>query len=366
MKNISGAFRLTKGSFKLDAKFDFPSSGVTAITGASGCGKTTLLRCIAGLENAVIGDFHINGECWLDSQKNIFTPPNKRSVGYIFQDAALFPHMSVKQNLEYAYKRRSSGQNSIALDDDVIASTGTSKLVERNTGNLSGGEKQRVAIARALLTNPDILLMDEPVSSLDKKSRSLIIQLIEKIHNKHNIPIIYVSHDLEEISQLADRVVCIENGKVTDIGKVNDILSSFDKSFSHEETAHTIIQGEVVDYDRNYHLAKISFAGGNLFISSPYIERNSIVKLHIYARDVSISLKKPTGTSILNIVQASIIEVCPKRDSHGQYIIKLDANGTTLLAHITQKSLEGLKLATGLHVYAQIKSVSVKEIYYLS
>lgn len=359
MSNILGAFRLTKGNFTLDVEFDFPSSGITAITGASGCGKTTLLRCIAGLENAVIGDFHINGECWLDSQKNIFTPPNKRIVGYIFQDAALFPHMSVKQNLEYAYKRRNVDQHTIAWDD-VIDSTGISKLVERNIGNLSGGEKQRVAIARALLSNPDILLMDEPVSSLDKKSRASITKLIGKIHNEHNIPIIYVSHDLEEISQLADRVMCIENGKVTDIGKVNDILSSFDKSFSHEETAHTIIQGEVVDYDRNYHLAKISFAGGSLFISSPSIKRNSNVKLQIYARDVSISIKKPTGTSILNIVQASIIEVCPKKDSHGQYIIKLDANDAILLAHITQRSLEDLKLEVGLGVYAQIKSVSVR------
>ena len=225
MNTISASFQLTKDRFILDASFTIPSSGITAITGASGSGKTTILRCIAGLESPAKGHFHINDKQWFDRSENIFVPPHQRSVGYIFQDAALFPHMNVKQNLEYAYKRRNSGKHAI-IWEDIINSISLDNLLDRNIGALSGGEKQRIAIARALLANPDILLMDEPISALDKKSRQSIIYLIEKIHKQHTIPIIYVSHCIEEISQLADRVICIENGRIICLGATNDILYS--------------------------------------------------------------------------------------------------------------------------------------------
>ncbi len=361
MNTISGAFKLTKGNFLLDIEFEIPTHGITALTGPSGSGKTTMLRCMAGLEPLVKGNFYINDKCWLDASKNIFVSPHKRSVGYIFQNTALFPHMNVRQNLEYAYNRRQVDKHVITFND-IIENADLIALMKRNIQNLSGGEKQRVAIARALLTTPDILLMDEPTSALDKKSKIEIIRFIEKIHNIHNIPIIYVTHSLQEISQFADRVICIESGKTTGIRETNDILSSLDLLFSHENSAHTIIQGEVVEYDTDDHLAKIKFSGGFLFILSKPIKKNSVVKLQIYARDLSISSKKPTASSVLNIVTASIIEICPKQDHPGQYIIKLNANGAILLTHITYKSFKALKLVAGLSVYVQIKSASIKNI----
>ncbi len=358
MSRLAVSLNLERKDFDIDVEFDIKSNGVTAITGASGSGKTTILRCIAGLEKNAKGVVNFNGKSWLDTANNMFIQANKRSVGYIFQEAALFPNMNVMQNLKYALKRKGDGEN-IFTFEDIVEKTGLTKLKERNIKNLSGGEKQRVAIARALISNPEILLMDEPVSALDKQSRYQILEVIETIKNLHNIPIIYVSHAIEEISRLADRVVCIDNGKVKNIGNTDEILTAFDSEFSHEDNAHSVIKGKVVDYDLDYELARVEFSGGTIFLPTKNTETNKNISLQVYASNVSISLKKPSNTSILNVVKSTIIDICEKQRDKGQYIIKLDAEGTILLSHITKKSLDTLKLKKNIDIYAQIKSVSI-------
>ena len=350
---IKAQLRLDRDGFNLDAQVDIPDRGITAVFGSSGAGKTTLLRAIAGLERCV-GEISVAGELWQDNSK--FLPPHKRALGYVFQEASLFEHLSVRGNLEYGYKRAPVDSRRIEFNQ-AVELLGLTNLLERRSTQLSGGECKRVAIARALLCNPKLLLMDEPLASLDQRHKQELMPFLEKLRDQLSIPIIYVSHSPDEVARLADQLVLMERGKVLAAGPVNDILTRFDLPIAHDFDAGAVIKTLPGLYDAQFDLTPLEFAGGSLLVPGEIRLTGPSLRVRILARDVSLTLKHQSDTSILNIVAANVIDTTA--DGPAQMLVKLDANGTMLLARITRKSAATLELSPGKAVYAQIKTVAL-------
>jgi molybdate transport system ATP-binding protein len=339
--------------FKLDAKFTIPDKGITVVFGPSGSGKTTLLRAMAGLEKGDTGFLKVGDSIW-QSEHN-FVPTHKRQIGYVFQDAALFDHLNVESNLNYVIKRKTG------LTEDFIDSIYTlldiKPLINRSTVQLSGGEKQRVAIARALLTNPKILLLDEPLSALDLKRKNEILPYLDSLHSQLEIPILYVTHSQDETSRLADHLMLIEDGKIIGNGPINEMLTRFDLPLSHSGDAISIFDARVMSRDTDFNLMYLEFKGGQFIVPDNKLPIESLVRIRVAARDVSITKKKQTDTSILNIFPAVVEEMVPEGDA--QVMVRLTLNGVTLLACLTRKSATSLKLDQGLSVFIQVKSVAI-------
>ena len=348
-------FKMQREGFELDSAFSAPPVGVTALFGPSGSGKTTLLRCIAGLERTQ-GWLHVNGELWQDEQT--FVPVHQRPLGYVFQEASLFPHLSVRANLEYGYKRIAPSERRVQFDQ-VVEWLGLSHLIERNDpAQLSGGERQRVAIGRALLTSPRILLMDEPLSALDTTSKQEILPYLERLHRELNIPVLYVSHALDEVARLADHLVLLEKGRVIASGALGETLARLDLPTAHFDDAGTVITAEVARHDEAYHLTQLDFPGGHLWVGRVDQPFGTSVRARVLARDVSIATQAPEGSSINNILNARIEEI---RDEGPDKVIVRLAVGESqvLLSRITRRSRDHLGLAAGMYVCAQVKSVAL-------
>ena len=348
-------FKLRLESFVLDAAFSAPAVGVTALFGASGSGKTTLLRCIAGLERAT-GTLHVNGDTWQDETK--FEPVHKRPLGYVFQEASLFPHLSVRANLEYGLKRIPRSERKVPLDQ-VVEWLGLDHLIERgDPARLSGGERQRVAIGRALLTSPRILLMDEPLSALDTNSKQEILPYLERLHRDLEIPVLYVSHAMDEVARLADHLVLLDQGRVIASGALGEMLARLDLPTAHFDDAGAVIEAVVAQHDETYHLMRLDFSGGSLWVGQVQQPFGSKVRARVLARDVSIATQQPHGSSITNILHARIAEI---RDEGPDKVIVRLAVGEShvLLSRITRRSRDLLKLSVGMDVFAQVKSVAL-------
>ena len=357
MVGIHATFKLALADFALDVDIKLPARGVTAIFGPSGCGKTTLLRCIAGLERALQGFCSVNGEVWQDSQQNIFWPTHKRPLGYVFQEASLFAHLTVWQNLQYGLKRASVGCDAERLGQ-AVELLGIEHLLTRMPAKLSGGERQRVAIARALAVCPKVLLMDEPLAALDLKRKQEILPFLSRLHNELEIPILYVTHSPQEVTQLADYLVMLEAGKVKVSGTLEQTLTRLDSPLAQGKDASSVLEVNLTHHEPAFHLTHALFAGGD--ISLPYQPQRvlgSRVRLRVNARDVSIALNKPEQTSILNTLPAIITDVA--HDDEGQTLVRLSLNGVALLAHVTYKSALQLNLQPGMQVFAQIKATAI-------
>lgn len=358
MKNLLFKGKVTRKDFELDFDLVLPGSGITAFFGESGAGKSTLLRTVAGLVQPSGGKISIGDEIWQDDENEVFIPTYKRSVGFVFQDAALFPHLSVKNNLQYGMKRIPAGKRIISLEKAVDL-LGIGHLLDRMPDTLSGGEQQRVSIARALATSPDIMLMDEPLAALDMKRKSEIIPYLMRLNTELEIPILYVSHALEEVSVLADHLVLLEKGRIVTSGITSEMLTRLDLPLAHYDVAAAIVNGQVIEEDREFCLSTIRFSGGKMLLPSANLRIGQQVRLRVQARDVSLTTEKPANTSILNAVEATVVNLSP--DSKGQVLIELDAKGTRLLSRITSKSVNTLKLETGKPVFAQVKGIAVIE-----
>jgi molybdate transport system ATP-binding protein len=355
VNEIHARFALQREGFALDAEFIAPSVGVTALFGPSGSGKTTLLRCIAGLECAA-GSLQMNGETWQDAKT--FVPVHKRPLGYVFQEASLFPHLSVRANLEYGFKRIAPAERKVPLEQ-VVEWLGLGRLIDRgDPGRLSGGERQRVAIGRALLTSPRILLMDEPLSALDTTSKQEILPYLERLHRELNIPVLYVSHAMDEVARLADHIVLLEKGRVLASGALHDVLSRLDLPTAHFDDAGVVIEAAVAQQDDKYHLTRLDFAGGQLWVGKVEQPFGTPVRARVLARDVSIATQAPQGSSINNILNARIAEI---RDEGPDKVVLLLTVGEsqTLLARITRRSRDNLGLHAGMFVCAQVKSIAL-------
>jgi molybdate transport system ATP-binding protein len=340
-------------SFMLDANFSIPDRGITVVFGPSGSGKTTLLRAIAGLEKSDKGFLKIGDSVWQKGED--FLATHKRQIGYVFQDAALFDHLDVKGNLNFVIKR------AIGLKEDFIESIHNlleiKTLLNRKTTQLSGGERQRVAIARALLTNPKILLLDEPLSALDLKRKNEILPYLDSIHNDLEIPILYVTHSQDEMSRLADHLLLIEDGNIIGSGPVNDMLTRFDMPLSHGGDAVSIIEAEVLKRDSEFNLMHLDFLGGQFIVPDNGFPVQTKVRIRVVARDVSLTKSKQVDTSILNIFPAMVQEIV--NEGEAQVMVRLQIKDTILLACITRKSSYKLRLEKGSEVFVQVKSVAI-------
>lgn len=349
------------GDFALEIAFAAPPRGVTAVFGASGSGKTTLLRCIAGLER-LPGRLSVEGEVWQDEAR--FLPPHRRAVGYVFQEASLFPHLSVRANLNYGRRRAlKAGKREAIRLDDAVALLGLAGLLSQAPDRLSGGERQRVAIGRALLSQPRLLLLDEPLSSLDAAAKDEILPYLEALQRSLALPILYVSHDLAEVERLADTLVLLERGRLVATGPLVELQADPALPLIHQAEAAVTLEAAVSAVDEAYGITAFAVAGGLLQVPGRQGPPGRRRRLRIRASDVSLALSAAADSSILNRLPARIVAIEPQ-DSVGiqaNVILRLgsDGAGARLVARITRKSQEALGLGPGALVYAQIKGVSL-------
>ncbi len=353
---IHACFRLDWPGFTLDVDLNLPGRGVTALFGHSGSGKTTLLRCLAGLERQGSGSLRFKGEVWQDSARSIFRPTHQRPLGYVFQEASLFAHLSVKKNLDYGRKRVNGGHK-VSLDH-AVELLGIGHLLDRMPDRLSGGERQRVAIARALATSPELLLMDEPLAALDLKRKNEILPYLERLHDALEIPVCYVSHSPDEVARLADHVVLLAEGRVVAAGGLRETLARLDLPTAFSEDAGVVIEAVVADHDPVYHLTRLDFPGGSVVVARRSESLGRRLRFRVHARDVSLTLTRAEGTSIANLLPATVTEVADA-DTPAHVLVRLDAGGTPLIARITRRSLDHLGVRPGQSLWTQIKAVAL-------
>ncbi len=357
---------LQRRSFGLDVDLQLPLQGVSVLFGPSGSGKTTLLRCVAGLEKAT-GVVSLGNEVWQDSDKALFTPTWQREIGYVFQEASLFEHLDVRQNLMFGLARARVAMRTL---DEVIDLLGISPLLDRSIEGLSGGERQRVAIARALSTGPRLLLLDEPLAALDVARRKEVLPWLERINRQLQIPLLYVTHSVDELARLADHVVMFNAGRVTSQGPVSQVMVSQDVAVAIGEEAGLVARGEIIGRDAQDHLAQIRFAGGVLWVRDQGLEIGQPVRIRILARDVSLSLSVNEDCSILNYLEGRVESI--DSDVHPSGVIVRvrcgqqrgseggsESGSDLIVSRITRRSLDRLRIQVGSRVWCQVKSVAL-------
>ncbi|MEW6163826.1 MAG: molybdenum ABC transporter ATP-binding protein [Pseudomonadota bacterium] len=352
---IAARFRLDYPGFALDVDLALPSAGITALFGHSGSGKTTLLRAIAGLERVPGGRLLVDGEVWQDEA--VFLPTHQRPLGYVFQEASLFPHLTVRGNLDYGRRRRAAGTD-FSTCDHITGLLGIGHLLDRRPEGLSGGERQRVAIARALLTQPRLLLMDEPLAALDHARKAEILPYLEQLHEELRIPLLYVSHAPDEVARLADHLVVMEGGRALASGPLTETLARLDLPIRLGEDAGVVLDATVAEHDAQWHLARVEFPGGSLWVRDAGHAVGHSLRVRILARDVSLARAKLAGSSIMNSLPARVVALA--EDAHPALcLVRLDCGGQPLLARLTHRSAAALELAPGAEVWAQIKAVAL-------
>lgn len=340
------------GAFSVTVRFH-AEPGVTALFGPSGAGKSTILKMIAGTAKPEAGRIAAGRRVLFDAAARVNLPARARGVGFVFQEDRLFPHLSVRRNLTYA---RWAGRRVARRQmEEVVALLGLEAHLDRLPGTLSGGERQRVAIGRALLAEPEILLMDEPLSSLDRQRRAEILPYLEAIANDTRIPILYVSHETDEVARLADRVVAIENGCVGAVGSPSEVLGR-ELSFGDGGPA-TILEGVVASIDHRYGTALVEIGGGTVELSESELPVDGRVRLRIYASDVAIATQPHEGLSIRNQLPC-VIEIVERHGTSAE--VSLSFGGQKLLSRVTTKSADTLALAPGMPVIALVKAISVE------
>lgn len=356
---IQTRLKLSYPGFALDVDLQLPGRGVTALFGHSGSGKTTCLRCIAGLERADQGFIQVNDEVWQDSDKNIFVPPHKRALGYVFQEASLFSHLSVLANLQFGLKRIPKHQRRVNMDH-ATELLGIGHLLDRHPQHLSGGERQRIGIARALLTSPNMLLMDEPLAALDSKRKSEILPYLQRLHDELDIPVLYVSHSQDEVARLADHIVLLSEGKALASGPIGQTLARLDLPLALGDDAGVVIEGHVSDYNADYHLLTLELPDKalNIRVAHTPMAPGQALRCKIQARDVSLSLNSENHSSILNRLPVTVVSEIGA-DNAAHVLVRLDAAGTPLLARITRFSRDQMNVHPGQQLWAQIKAVAV-------
>ncbi|MFO1107751.1 MAG: molybdenum ABC transporter ATP-binding protein [Bradyrhizobium sp.] len=353
---IEAVFRGRLGHFTLDARFSVPAAGVTAIFGPSGCGKTTIARCVAGLQHLPDSFCSVDGDVWQDNGR--FLPAHRRPIGYVFQEASLFPHLSVRGNMLYGAPRREGG----SIDfDEVVELLGIAPLLDRSPSRLSGGERQRVAIARALLSQPNLLLMDEPLAALDRAAKEEILPFLERLRDRLSLPILYISHDMAEIERFADHLVLMQNGGVTAAGPLHVLQSDPALPLAASRDAGVSLDGITSGYDGRYGLLPLRVDGARLLVPAPPLAPGLRQRLLIAASDVSIARKPPQESSILNVLPARILSHSASRAGEITATLGLGKHGAgaKILARVTLRSWDMLQLTEGMDVFAQIKGMSL-------
>ena len=363
-KPVRANFKLSRPGFTLDVNVTLPGRGISVLYGASGSGKTSLLRCVAGLEKAQTSFLEVAGEVWQDSHAKKWLPTHQRPLGYVFQEASLFTHLDVKANLAYGYRRVKAVTPRFSMDD-TIELLGISHLLDRYSATLSGGERQRVAIARALATSPRLLLLDEPLAALDAARKQDILPWLEKLRDTLDIPMLYVSHAADEVARLADTLVVLELGHVRACGAVGDVMARLDLPMALGEDASVLIAGYAHEVSAEWHLCLVNFPGGQLWVRSmPGTATGRAVRLRVLARDVSIASVAPApgSSSIQNLLPCTVSAICD--DPHPaqavvQLRLKTETGEAFMLSRITRRAAHTLGLCVGMPVWAQVKSAAL-------
>jgi len=356
---IHARFLVEHAGFTLDVDLVLPDRGVTAIFGQSGSGKTTLLRCLAGLVTPARGRLALGADVWLDTANAFCLPTHRRPLGYVFQEASLFAHLSVEKNLRYGLKRVARAEQRVVFEQ-AAQLLGIEHLLQRMPSGLSGGERQRVAIARALLTSPRLLLLDEPLASLDQHRKQEILPYLARLHDELDIPVIYVSHAPEEVARLADHLVLLDDGRAVASGSIVDTLARLDLAVARGDDASVVIPGIVAGYESAYELLTVELPGTAVtmrVVHAP-MRLGEAIRVVVKARDVSLSLQVPELGSILNVLPATVVDIA-RAHASSHVMVRLDVAGTPLLSRITRFSSDRLGLAAGMQVWAQVKAVSL-------
>ncbi|SFZ70090.1 molybdenum ABC transporter ATP-binding protein [Chitinimonas taiwanensis] len=355
--SLQADIQLALPGFQLDAHFSLPAQGVSVLFGPSGAGKSTLLRCLAGLEQGVRGRLQFGTQCWLDSAQGRCLPAHQRSIGMVFQDARLFPHLDVRANLAFGYQRTPAAARRLAWDQ-IVDLLDLGPLLARRSSTLSGGERQRVAIGRALLTSPELLLLDEPLAALDLVRKQEILPLLSRLQQELTLPLVYITHALDEVSRLADHLLLLAEGKLLAQGGLSEVLSRTDLPAWLDEELGVVLETELQEELAEYQLLRLGFAGGQLLVpaGSPTSTRRRRVR--ILARDVSLALQADAAVSILNRLPAVVQAIRPANHP-AHVLVQLTLGASQLLARITRYSCATLQLQPGMPVWAQIKSVAL-------
>lgn len=347
------------GSFRLNVRFELPTPGVVALFGPSGCGKSTTINLIAGLVEADRGEVTLDDTVLLDTRRNIHVAAERRRIGYVFQDSKLFPHLSVAANLRYAQKR-AIGTPYVSLQA-VTSLLGLAPLMQRRTHRLSGGERQRVAIGRALLTQPRLLLLDEPLASLDRERREELLPYLESLRDQLAIPMVYVSHDFDEVLRLATHIVLMESGSVIAQGSIGKMsLDRRLRALIGPEAVGAIIDGEVLGEDAASGMSRVRVGNGELKVQACGMAAGATVRVQLLARDIIVSTQMPQHLSVRNNLRGFITAVSGD-DAHTD-LIAIDIGGTDVLARVTKAATRELALRPGMAAWALVKSVSLRAI----
>ena len=370
MNEIRLRLDLARSSFNLKVDLNLPAQGISVIYGPSGSGKTTLLRCVAGLETQASGRVQVGSDIWQDDSLGVSLPTSQRPLGYVFQEASLFAHLDVAANLSYGLKR-SHARNQQMVLDEAIALLGIGELLHRRTDQLSGGERQRVAIARALATQPKLLLLDEPLASLDLARKKDILPWLEKLRDELKIPMLYVTHAADEVVRLADTLVVMESGQVRAVGPVTKVLSNINLPLVVGDDVGALVEGHVQALDEKWHLAQVRISKassvtaveGNTTVASIWVRDSGLqigqpVRLRVLARDVSITLEEAQNTSIQNHLPC-VVESIHAESHPSQVLLRLRCGEVFLLARVTARGVHDLGLQVGTQAWAQVKSVAL-------
>ncbi len=348
------ALQHTYPGFTLSINLDWQAEGICALFGPSGCGKSTLLRLIAGIEQPDQGCIRFHEQRWHDTRQRIHIPPQQRDIGVVFQDGRLFPNLSVADNLNFAdaYARRGP-----EVDRDWIMETlQLPPLLQRSTQTLSGGQRQRVALARALFSRPRLLLLDEPLSALDLSSRRLILGLIRQLHEHHQLPMLYVTHSADEVLRLADRLICLQQGKIIADGDPVQLLNQSETGLPDDQT---LLRGQVSHIDSHYALAAVTCDDQlpPIWVPADELKPGEQVTLAIQARDVSLALQPLEGTSVQNQLPVEVVEVLPLDE--GRMRVRVRFGPCSLPVTLTRRACDSLQLMPGMQVIALVKSIAL-------
>jgi molybdate transport system ATP-binding protein len=356
MLNVTVAMR--RGTFALAVSFSAPTPGIVAIFGRSGCGKTTLIDILAGLLEPDAGDIRLDGLVLLDSARRYSMPAQRRRMGYVFQDARLFPHLDVRGNLRYGEKRAPARPHAISFDE-VTALLGLAPLLARRPYTLSGGERQRVALGRALLSQPRLLLLDEPLASLDASRRDEVLPYLEALRDRLSIPMIYVSHQFDEVLRLANHVVLLESGSVVAQGSIDEVsLRPELRAIVGTEAVGAVLEGVIVQVDTTSGLAELQLGNGTLRLSAPDARVGSRARVQLLARDLILATEPARGLSVRNSIAGVVRDI--RAEEHEAKLVTVDIGGACVLSRVTREAVESLQLRAGCPVWVLVKAVSMR------
>jgi molybdate transport system ATP-binding protein len=356
MLEVALRHRYGRSGFALDASFTAPAAGVTALFGPSGCGKSSILAAVAGLLRPDTGRVALAGEALLDTARGIFTAPERRRFAMVFQDARLFPHLSVATNLRYGL-RRAPVQATGPGFEEVVALLGLEHVLARRPGRLSGGERQRVALGRALLARPRLLLMDEPLAALDAARRAEVLPFLARLRDAAAIPILYVTHALDEVDALADQMVLLAEGRVLAQGPVEALAARTDLPLAARRDAGALLTCRIAAHDQARGLTQLDFPGGRFAVPLRAEPIGSQARIRLRARDVAVATEPPRGISTQNVLAAQLVSVGDATSSP-EVFLQLALGPSIILARVTRDSIARLGLRPGLAVWAVIKAVT--------